>query len=59
MSTFDEFLKGLQQIIGSKIHKENYNIKTNIMLASQLQSNAFIVTCKLCLMRDVSVFEYI
>lgn len=59
MSTFDEFLKGLQQIIGSKIYKENYNIKTNIMLASQLQSNAFIVTCKLRLMRDVSVFECI
>ena len=39
MPTCYEFLKGLKQIVGSKIHKEHYDVKTDIILDCQVSCN--------------------
>lgn len=37
------FLKCLKQNVGSKIHKENYNVKTNITLCYQVSCNLMLL----------------
>lgn len=38
-----EFLKGLKQTVGSKIHKENYDVNTNIILDYQVSCNLMLL----------------